>query len=91
MCQLHRFFSPDDYETIWDGERTARTGCVDTKRLLADRMLAVFAEARERRRELEARPGYVEEVLRAGADRLAPLAAETLRICHDVMGLGPRR
>ena len=90
VCQLHRQFSPDDYEQIWDGERTARTGCVDTKRLLADRMLAAFKEARERRRELEARPGYVEEILRAGAERLAPLAAETMRICHDVMGLGPR-
>ena len=73
VCQLHRFFG-DDYEAIWEGERTARTGCVDTKRLLADRMLERFAEARERRAELEARPGYVEEVLRAGAERLAPLA-----------------
>jgi tryptophanyl-tRNA synthetase len=90
VCQLHRFFSPDDYEVIWDGERTARTGCVDTKRLLADRMLAFFAEARERRMELDSKPGYVEEVLRAGADRLAPVAAETLRMCHELMGLGPR-
>ena len=89
VCQLHRFFG-DDYETIWEGERTARTGCVDTKRLLADRILAFFAEARERRRELEAKPGYVEEVLRAGAERLAPLAAETMRVCHELMGLGPR-
>ena len=31
VCQLHRFFGPD-FEEIWDGERTARTGCVDTKR-----------------------------------------------------------
>jgi tryptophanyl-tRNA synthetase len=89
VCRLHRFFG-DDYETIWDGERAARTGCVDTKRLLADRILATFAEARERRRELESRPGYVEDVLRAGAERLAPLACETLRQCHDLMGLGPR-
>jgi tryptophanyl-tRNA synthetase len=89
VCQLHRSFSPD-WEAVWDGERTARTGCVDTKRLLADRMLASFAEARERRRELEARPGYVEEILRAGAERLRPMAAETLRECHDAMGLGPR-
>jgi tryptophanyl-tRNA synthetase len=89
VCQLHRFFSPDDYETIWDGERTARTGCVDTKRLLADRMLAFFAEARERRRALEGNPGFVEEVLRAGAERLAPMARETMRECHQLMGLGP--
>ena len=39
VCQLHRFFG-DDYEEIWDGERTARTGCVDTKKLLADRIIA---------------------------------------------------
>lgn len=90
VCQLHRSFG-DDYETIWEGERTARTGCVDTKRLLADRILASFAEARGRRDELAARPGYVEEVLRAGAQRLAPLARETLAECHERMGLGSRR
>ena len=90
VCQLHRFFGAD-YEAIWDGERTARTGCVDTKRLLADRMIGFFAEARERRAELAARPGHVEEVLRAGAERLAPLARETLAECRDRMGLGPAR
>ena len=89
VCQLHRFFGTD-YETIWDGERTARTGCVDTKKLLAERILDHFAEARERRRELEARPEYVEEVLRAGADKLAPMAAETLRAVHELMGLSPK-
>ena len=31
VCQLQRFFG-DDYEELWDGERTARTGCVDMKR-----------------------------------------------------------
>ena len=89
VCQMHRFFGTD-YETIWDGERTARTGCVDTKKLLAERILDHFAEARERRRELEARPEYVEEVLRAGADKLAPMAAETLRAVHELMGLSPK-
>ncbi len=87
VCQLHRFFG-DDYESIWEGERTARTGCVDTKRLLADRIVARFAEAHERRRELESRPGYVEQVLRAGAERLAPMAAETMREVRERMGLG---
>ena len=55
VCQLHRFFGPD-YEEIWDGERTARTGCVDTKRLLADRIIAHYAPARERYLELLAHP-----------------------------------
>jgi len=89
VCQLHRFFG-DDYEEIWEGERTARTGCVDTKKLLAERIISHFAEARERRRDLESRPEFVEEVLRAGADRLAPLAAETMRAAHERMGLARR-
>jgi tryptophanyl-tRNA synthetase len=90
VCQLHRIFSPQDYEAIWDGERTARTGCVDTKRLLADRLLDRFGDARERYQELKAKPDYVEEILRAGAERLAPQAAETLAECHERMGLGAR-
>ena len=47
VCQLHRSFG-DDYDEIWEGERTARTGCVDTKKLLAERILRHYAEARER-------------------------------------------
>jgi tryptophanyl-tRNA synthetase len=88
VCQMHRFFG-DDYESIWEGERTAQTGCVDTKRLLAERMIDSFAAARERRRELSEKPGYVEDILRAGAERLKPLAEETIRVCHERMGLGP--
>ncbi len=91
VCQLHRIFSPDDYQDIWDGERSARTGCVDTKRLLTERMLGYFAEARERYLELRARPGLIEEILHAGSDKLAPMAADTLAECHERMGLAPRR
>ncbi len=90
VCQLHRIFSPLDYLDIWEGERTARTGCVDTKKLLAQRILETFAEARERYRELRERPGHVEEILRAGAERLAPRAAATMAECHERMGLAPR-
>jgi tryptophanyl-tRNA synthetase len=34
VCQLQRFFG-EDYEDLWEGERTARTGCVDMKKILA--------------------------------------------------------
>ena len=90
VCQMHRVFSPLDYEDIWDGERTARTGCVDTKKLLTERMLAYFGEARERYAEFKSKPGIVEEVLQAGAQTLAPQAAATLAECHERMGLAPR-
>ena len=56
VCQLQPLFG-DDYEEIWEGERTARTGCVDTKKLLAERIIAHYAEARERYARADGRPG----------------------------------
>jgi tryptophanyl-tRNA synthetase len=86
VCQLHRFFGPD-YETIWDGERTARTGCVDTKRLLADRIVAHYGPARERYLALMANPATIDEILAAGAARLAPIATATMAEVREKMGL----
>ncbi|HYM82782.1 MAG TPA: tryptophan--tRNA ligase [Candidatus Dormibacteraeota bacterium] len=86
VCQLHRFFGPD-YETIWDGERTARTGCVDTKRLLAERIVAHYTEPRARYRELMADPGRLRRILADGAERARPLAEATMAEVRSKMGL----
>ncbi len=86
VCQLQRFFG-DDHLALWDGERTARTGCVDMKRLLADRIVAHYAPARERYAELMADPSRIDEVLRAGAERLRPKAEATMAEVRERMGL----
>jgi tryptophanyl-tRNA synthetase len=86
VCQLHRFFG-DDFAEIQDGERTARTGCVDTKRLLADRIIERYAPARERYAELMAHPDQVAGILEEGADRLKPMAAATMAEVREKMGL----
>ena len=86
VCQLHRFFGAD-FEEIWDGERTARTGCVDTKRLLADRIIAHYAPARARYLELVAHPEELDGVLEEGADRLRPKAEATMDLVRHRMGL----
>jgi tryptophanyl-tRNA synthetase len=86
VCQLHRFFG-DDYEQIWDGERTARTGCVDTKQLLADRIIRHYAPARQRYQELMGDPTRIDRVLADGADRARPIAAATMDEVRQRMGL----
>jgi tryptophanyl-tRNA synthetase len=86
VCQLHRFFG-DDYAEIWEGERTARTGCVDTKKLLAERLLRHYGPARERYADLMAHPATLDRILEEGAARLEPIAAATLAEVHDRMGL----
>ncbi|HET8784468.1 MAG TPA: tryptophan--tRNA ligase [Candidatus Limnocylindrales bacterium] len=86
VCQLHRSFG-DDYEEIWDGERTARTGCVDTKRLLADRIIAHYAGARERYAELMGDPARIDRILTEGAERIRPIAVATIDEVRQKMGL----
>ena len=86
VCQLQPFFG-DDYDELWEGERTARTGCVDMKRLLGDRIVARYAGARERYLELMANPTEVAGILEAGADRLRPKAQATMAEVREKMGL----
>ncbi len=86
VCQLQRFFG-DDYEDLWDGERTARTGCVDMKKLLGERIVRHYAPARERYAELMAHPAEIDGILEEGADRLAPKAKATMDEVRERMGL----
>ncbi len=86
VCQLHRFFGAD-YEYIWEGERTARTGCVDTKKLLAERIIAHYAPARELYRELTADPVRLRRILDEGAERIRPIAEATMTEVRERMGL----
>jgi tryptophanyl-tRNA synthetase len=90
VCQLHRFFG-GDYLEIQDGERTARTGCVETKQLLAERIIEFFRPMREKRDRLAADPGVVEETLAAGAAKVRPIIDATMREVRDAVGIGPRR
>ncbi|HET9615312.1 MAG TPA: tryptophan--tRNA ligase [Candidatus Limnocylindrales bacterium] len=86
VCQLQRFFG-DDYEDLWEGERTARTGCVDMKKVLSERIVRHYAPARERYAELMAHPAEIDRILEAGADRLAPKAKATMDEVRERMGL----
>jgi tryptophanyl-tRNA synthetase len=87
VCQLHRFFG-EDYIQIQDGERTARTGCVETKHLLAERIIERFRPMRERREQLAADPSHVERVLAAGAAKVRPILEATMREVRAATGIG---
>lgn len=89
VCQLHRIFSPDRWEEIWEGERRARTGCAEVKAALAEAIIAYFAPIRERRQALAAQPQLVWDVLADGARRARSVARETLAAAREAMGLGP--
>jgi tryptophanyl-tRNA synthetase len=62
-------------------------GYGDAKMLLLDKINQYFAPFRERRKELAARTGYVEEVLRRGAERARAEARKTMELARQAVGM----
>jgi tryptophanyl-tRNA synthetase len=85
---LHKFFSSEEQLAwVYEGCTTAGIGCLECKRALADNVSRHLAPIRARKAELLARPGRVEEILRAGAERARGIAQETLREVRAAVGL----
>ena len=91
VFSLHGIFaSPEELNDIESRCRGATRGCVDCKRILADRISGHFEEMRDRARELKAEPRRILEILDAGAERARKEAGETLAEVRDRMGMAWR-
>lgn len=87
VYSLHRFFSGPKLEEIAVQCCCAHIGCVECKRLLAKGINEALAPFREKRAELAARPGLVDEVIAGGARRARAIARETILEVKEKMGL----
>lgn len=85
---LHKSFTPPDVVArIYEDSKSAKLGCVDCKKMLAENMIRELTPIREKARDLMANPDRVRAILAAGAARCKSLAAETMREAKQVMGL----
>ena len=60
----------------------------DLKKRVADMVIAHLGPFQERYRQIVSEPGYLEGILRAGAERVSPIANDTVRLVKQRMGLG---
>ncbi|MFO7995774.1 MAG: tryptophan--tRNA ligase [Dehalococcoidia bacterium] len=87
IFRLHNFFTPARVEEIASECRSARIGCVDCKKILAQSISSNLEPFRERRAGLASRAGYVYQVLADGAKRAEVIAEETIREAKEKMSL----
>ena len=88
IYSYHLLVTPDDQlKAVREGCTTAGIGCIDCKKILFDNLNKVLSPIRERRAELESNPGYVIDVLQAGAAKCRDIARETILETKKVMGL----
>jgi tryptophanyl-tRNA synthetase len=84
---LHHLFSSEEWrKEVYERCTTATIGCVEDKASLAENINAYLAPFRERRRELEAKKGLVEEVLAAGDEKARAVARATIQEVRDAIG-----
>ncbi|MGZ4109188.1 MAG: tryptophan--tRNA ligase [Actinomycetota bacterium] len=82
---LHKVFSQDILEWTDENCRSGALGCVQCKQNLADRVVEYYRPFRERRAELERRPGLVQQVLADGASKVRPVVQETMKTVRSAM------
>jgi tryptophanyl-tRNA synthetase len=79
--------SPAEVATMEEQFRAGGTGYGEFKKRLFGALWDHFAPMRARRAELERDPAYVDEVLRAGAERAGMVAEATMRRIREGVGL----
>jgi tryptophanyl-tRNA synthetase len=86
--QLHKLFlGAAEAKTLADKYRAGGMGYGDAKKLLFQAYMDHFGSMRARRSELEKKPGYVHDVLAAGAKHARSLSDATLDRVYKAVGL----
>ena len=81
-------FAPADAVQRMENDfRSGGVGYGDFKQRLFEAIREFFAPMRARRSEIEAQPGYVDEVLNTGAERANAVANATMKRVRNAAGL----
>lgn len=88
IFDLYKLFASEEEQAALAARyRAGGMGYGEAKQTLYDKAMEYFAEARQRREDLERRPGDVEEVLRSGAAKARAKAREVLSRAREAVGL----
>lgn len=83
---FHEIYNAGNAPDIATRCRAGQLGCVENKADMAKHLNAALRPIRERWRDLEAKPSYIEEVMREGTKRARGIAQATLGEVKAAMG-----
>jgi len=87
LFPFHKIYSaPEKIEEIGQACREAGIGCVDCKKLLAERVIEEMKPIKEKRDYLTEHPEQVREILRTGNERALAFARKTMEEVRQAIG-----
>jgi tryptophanyl-tRNA synthetase len=87
-CPVHAYhsiYNPDEADEIAEKCRKALIGCVDCKRILAERIVPALAGIQEKRKHWESED--VEGIMAEGSRRARQVAQETMKEVREAMNM----
>ncbi|RLB15500.1 MAG: tryptophan--tRNA ligase [Deltaproteobacteria bacterium] len=86
VYSFHEIYSGKDLVSRIDREcRIAEVGCVECKKMMAENLKKGLAAIKERRKELEADVGRVDEVIEEGNRKASIIAAQTMEQVREAV------
>ena len=85
LLSIYQAFSGWSDEQMQQHFQGMRYG--DLKKQVAEMVVSQLEPFQQRYREIVSEPGYLDGVLRSGAERVRPIAGETVRVTKERMGL----
>lgn len=85
LLSIYQAFSNDDDAVMRNQFTGMRYG--DLKKQVAEMVISHLEPLQGRYRQITEDPGYVESILREGAERVRPIAAQTVELAKSRMGL----
>lgn len=87
VYQFQKVFNEGEVADLTGKCQAGEIGCMQCKRCLAARMNELLAHIHARRKELEARPGYIKEVLEYGNQRAKKVAQANMAEIRQAMNV----
>lgn len=87
VCQLRKVYDPSGYQHSWDEDVIGVRGCMQNKKELTEIITEALAPMRKRRDEALSDRAELERTLQKGADKARVVAAETIKLVNEAMGL----
>jgi len=86
VYEFHKIYSPQEVQAQINTDcRTAAIGCIDCKKLVADKMVERMAPMWDARAALTSHPSRIDEIVQDGSQRAAKVAKATLAEVNEAM------
>jgi tryptophanyl-tRNA synthetase len=88
VYEFHKFYSNSKtVDRINEECRTAKIGCVECKKIMAQNLIKALEPMREKREYYEARPQLVDDIIREGCDKARRVARQTMAEVREAVKL----